>query len=247
MKFPGYFLIVSDFIKWAKANGHAGGAGARLGRRLGRGLEPRHHRPRPLALRPPVRALPQPRARVDAGLRHRLLRGPARRGDRLCPRPLRRRPGGADHHLRHAAGARGPARRRPGAGPAVRPRRPDLQAGAAQPGQSGDAGAGDRARAAAEGGARRRSGRGADDRHRAAARGPAAQRLDPCRRRGDRRPAAGGAGAALPRSARADAVDPVQHEGRREGGPGQVRLPGPVDAHHAGAGRAAGERARHAR
>ena len=33
------------------------------------------------------------------------------------------------------------------------------------------------------------------------ARGPAAQRLDPCRRRGDRRPAAGRAGAALPRSA----------------------------------------------
>ena len=43
--------------------------------------------------------------------------------------------------------------------------------------------------------------RGADDRHRPAARGPAAQRLDPCRRRRDRRPGAGGAGAALPRPA----------------------------------------------
>ena len=31
MKFPGYFLIVSDFIKWAKAQGHSGGAGPRLG------------------------------------------------------------------------------------------------------------------------------------------------------------------------------------------------------------------------
>ena len=129
-------------------------------------------------------------------------------------------------------------------GPAVRAGRPDLQAGAAQSGQPGDAGPGDRARAAAEGGARRRSERGPDDRHRAPARRPAAQCLDPCRRRGDRRPAAGRAGAALPRPARADAVDPVQHEGRREGGAGQVRLSGPVDAHHARAGRAAGERAR---
>ena len=42
-----------------------------------------------------------------------------------------------------------------------------------------------------------------------------------------------GAGAALPRPARADAGDPVQHEGRREGGAGQVRLPGPLDADHA--------------
>ena len=78
MKFPGYFLIVSDFIKWAKANGIPVGPGPRLGRRLGRGLEPGHHRSRPAAVRAAVRALPQSRARVDAGLRHRLLRGPAR-------------------------------------------------------------------------------------------------------------------------------------------------------------------------
>ena len=157
----------------------------------------------------------------------------------------RRRPGGADHHLRHAAGPRRPARRRSRAGPAVRPRRPHLQAGAAQSGQSGDAGPGDRAGAAAEGGARRRSGRRPDDRHRAAARGPAAQRLHPCGGCGDRRPAAPGAGAALPRPARTHALDPVQHEGRREGGPGQVRLPWALDADHARACRAAGERAWH--
>ena len=35
----------------------------------------RHHRPRSAALRPAVRALPESRARVDAGLRHRLLHG----------------------------------------------------------------------------------------------------------------------------------------------------------------------------
>ena len=73
--------------------GHPGRAGARLGRRLGGRLVARDHRPRPVALRPAVRALPQPRAGVDAGLRHRLLPGPARRGDPLRARQVRRRPG----------------------------------------------------------------------------------------------------------------------------------------------------------
>ncbi len=61
MKFPGYFLIVSDFITWAKSQGIPVGAGARLGRGLGRRLVAQHHRPRPAALRAAVRALPQPR------------------------------------------------------------------------------------------------------------------------------------------------------------------------------------------
>ena len=34
MKYPGYFLIVADFIKWAKAQGHSGRPRPRLGRRL---------------------------------------------------------------------------------------------------------------------------------------------------------------------------------------------------------------------
>ena len=38
MGFAGYFLIVADFIQWAKAAGHSGRAGPRLGRRLGRRL-----------------------------------------------------------------------------------------------------------------------------------------------------------------------------------------------------------------
>ncbi len=92
MKFPGYFLIVADFIQWAKAAGHRRRAGPRLGRGLAGRLRAHHHRPRPAALRSPVRALPQPRARLDAGLRHRLLPGAARRGDRLRPGALRRRP-----------------------------------------------------------------------------------------------------------------------------------------------------------
>ena len=64
---------------------HSGRAGPRLGRRLGGRLGADHHRSRSDALRPAVRALPQSRARVDAGLRHRFLPGPARRGDPLRP------------------------------------------------------------------------------------------------------------------------------------------------------------------
>ena len=67
-----------------EGEGHSRRAGPRLRRRLARRLGADHHRSRSDALRPAVRALPQPRTRVDAGLRHRFLPGPARRGDRLC-------------------------------------------------------------------------------------------------------------------------------------------------------------------
>ena len=62
------------------------------------------------------------------------------------------------------------------------------------------------------------------------ARRPAAPRLDPCRRRGDRRPAARRARPALPRSALGHAGHPVRHEICRGGGAGEVRLPRPQDA-----------------
>ena len=172
-----------------EAGGHPGRAGARLGRRIGGRLCADHHRPRSAAVQPAVRALPQSGARVDAGLRHRLLPGPARRGHPLRPGALRQRAGGADHHLRHAAGARRAARRRPRAADAVRPGRQALQARAAEPGQPGQARPGDRRRAAAAGRARQRSGGAARLRHRPQARGPAPPRLDPCRRHRDRRAA----------------------------------------------------------
>ena len=38
MGFPGYFLIVADFIQWAKNNRIAGGARARFGCRFTGGL-----------------------------------------------------------------------------------------------------------------------------------------------------------------------------------------------------------------
>ena len=90
MGFPGYFLIVADFINWAQRNGCPVGPGPRLGRRLAGRLLARHHRPRPAALRPAVRALPQSRARVDARLRHRLLPGQPRPRHRLREAEVRR-------------------------------------------------------------------------------------------------------------------------------------------------------------
>ena len=153
---------------------------------------------------------------------------------RYVQEQIRPRPGRADHHLRHAAGARRAARRRPRAADALRAGRQALQAGAAEPGQSGDAQARDRRRAAAAGRARPRSGGAARLRHRAEARRPAPPRLDARRRHRDRRAAAERAGAALSRSEIQHAGDPVQHEMGGAGGPGEIRLPRPQDADRAG-------------
>jgi hypothetical protein len=60
--------------------------------------------------------------------------------------------------------------------------------------------------------------------------GAVAERLDPCRGRGDRGQAAGRAGAALPGPAVGHAGHPVQHEMGGAGGAGEVRLPRPQDA-----------------
>ncbi|MEJ7715035.1 MAG: hypothetical protein WKF40_04745 [Thermoleophilaceae bacterium] len=112
MGFDAYFLIVWDFVKYAKDNGIAVGSGPRLGRRVDRLLRARHHRRRSDPLRPAVRALPQPRARVDAGHRHRLLGQGPRPRDPLRGRQVRPGVGGPDHHLRQDAPARGHPRRR---------------------------------------------------------------------------------------------------------------------------------------
>jgi DNA polymerase-3 subunit alpha len=49
MGFPGYFLIVADFINWAKEQRRAGRPGPRLGRRVAGGVRAVHYRPRPAA------------------------------------------------------------------------------------------------------------------------------------------------------------------------------------------------------
>ena len=73
---------------------------------------------------------------------------------------------------------------------------------------------------------------------------PLPPRLDARGRRGDRRPAAGRAGAALPRPALRHAGHPVQHEICRTGRAGEVRLPRPEDADRASARGRADRRAR---
>ena len=88
-----------------------------------------------------------------------------------------------------------------------------------------------RRRATAPGGARRRADRGEAARYRPAARGAVPPRLDPCRRRRHRRPAADRPRAALPRSARPASRHPVQHEMGRSRRPREVRLSRPEDAH----------------
>ena len=201
MKYPGYFLIVADFIQWAKAQGIPVGPGPRLGRRLAGRLCAHHHRSRSDALRSPVRALPQSRARLDAGFRHRLLPGPARRGDPTTCRsataatgwrrsspsaPCRR----AACCATSAACCRCPMGRSTGSASWCRriPRNPVTLERAID----------DEPRLQAE--------RDRDPvvrarlRHRAEAGRAAPPRLDPCRRHRHRRAAADRAGAALPRS-----------------------------------------------
>ena len=125
---PGYFLIVWDFIRYAREQGIPVGPGPRLGGRQPRRLLPADHRRRSARLRSDLRALPQPRARVAARHRHRLLRAAARRGDRLRHAEVRPRERRADHHLRHDEGEGGRPRRRPRARDAVRRRRQGRQA-----------------------------------------------------------------------------------------------------------------------
>ena len=62
---------------------HSRRARARLGRRLARRVRAAHHRRLPAQVRPALRALPEPGARVDARHRRRLLLRAARRSDRV--------------------------------------------------------------------------------------------------------------------------------------------------------------------
>ena len=86
MGFPGYFLVVADFINWAKDNGIRVGPGRGSGAGSIVAYAMRITDLDPLAARPDLRAVPQPRPRLDARLRRRLRRAPSRRGD-----PLRQR------------------------------------------------------------------------------------------------------------------------------------------------------------
>jgi hypothetical protein len=117
MGFPGYFLIVADFIKWAKDQGIpvGPGRGSGAGSVVAWALTITDLDPLQLGLL--FERFLNPGTRLDAGLRHRFLRNAARRGDQLRPAALWPRAGRADHHLR-ALQARAVLRIR-------RPRAPD--------------------------------------------------------------------------------------------------------------------------
>ena len=142
MGFPGYFLVVADFINWAKDNGIRVGPGRGSGAGSMCRLRDADHRPRPAQARPDLRALPQPRPRLDARLRHRLRRASSRRGDPLRLRQVRRRPRLDDRHLRHHQGQAG------GQGLLAHPRLPVRDG---RPDHQGDAGLGDGQGRAAQG------------------------------------------------------------------------------------------------
>ena len=105
MGFPAYFLVVADFINWAKNNGVAVGPGRGSAAGSIVAYADGHHRPGPAGPRADLRAVPEPRAHLDARHRHRLRRA----------RPGRR------HQVRHAAS--GAATRSRRSSPTARSRR----------------------------------------------------------------------------------------------------------------------------
>ena len=120
--FAGYFLIVWDFIRYARERKIPVGPGRGSAAGQPRGLLPAHHRHRPDRVRPDLRALPERGAHQPARHRHRLLRGAPRRGDRVRHAQVRPRERGADHHLRDDEGEGRGARRRPRDGHDATPR-----------------------------------------------------------------------------------------------------------------------------
>ena len=101
--FPAYFLIVQEYINWAKSQASAS-AQAAAPPQLARGVRHGHHRHRAAHERPAVRAIPFSRARGDARYRRRLRAGPPRRGHQPHQGRLWRGSRLPGDHLRHAAG-----------------------------------------------------------------------------------------------------------------------------------------------
>ena len=197
MGFSSYFLIVWDFVSYAKQNGIAvgPGRGSAAGSIVSYCL--RITDLDPLAEGLIFERFLNPLPQIDAGHRHRLLGPRPRADDPLRRREIRPRIGRPDHHLRQDGAARGHPRRRPGARLRLRHRRP---AGEADPGA--DHGPQPllrgmpEVRPGAEPDLRRRARREEDHRRRPGSRGDHPQQLDPRRRGGDRRPAAAGGRAA---------------------------------------------------
>ncbi len=120
MKFPGYFLIVADFIKWAKQHdipvgpGRGSGAGSLVAYALTiTDVDPlRFSLLFERFLNPERVSMPDFDIDFCQDRREEVIR--------YVQRQIRPRAGRADHHLRFAAGSRRIARCRPCAGNAVR-------------------------------------------------------------------------------------------------------------------------------
>ena len=115
MGFPGYFLIVGDFINWAKSNGCPVGPGRGSGAGSLVAYALKITDLDPLAIQAAVRAVSEPGAGVHARLRHRLLSGQPRPGDRLREGQIRQGRRQPDRHLWHHGRQGRHPRRGPGA------------------------------------------------------------------------------------------------------------------------------------
>jgi DNA polymerase-3 subunit alpha len=195
MGFPGYFLIVADFINWAKQHdipvgpGRGSGAGSLVAWALGiTDLDPMPYDLLFERFLNPER-VSMPDFDID------FCMDKPRRGDRVRRGEIRPRPRQPDHHLRHHGSQGGRARHRPRARPSLRLRRRHRQADPDDPGNH----ARRRTRPLRSGAEEHRPGlgrtdpalpvrrRGArPDRPRAQARRPDPQRRKARRRRGDR-------------------------------------------------------------
>ena len=102
MKFSGYFLIVWDFIRYAKEQGIpvGPGRGSAAGSLVGYAMEITDIDPLQYGLL--FERFLNPERVSHARYRHRLLHEPPRRGDRVRHAEVRARAGGADHHVQYA-------------------------------------------------------------------------------------------------------------------------------------------------
>ena len=227
--FSNYFLIVWDFVRFARQTGHSG-HGPRLGRRLAGFLRLAPQPRLSAGVRPAVRAFLGREPPRGARYRHRLLPAAPQRGDPIREGQVRRGERGADRHVRHAGGSGGDPRRGPRPGPAHPTGRR----------HRGDGARGTRHHAGKGPGKKRRSPEGPRHRRRGPQavgsgpghRGPGAERRHPCRRRGDRRPAADRLRPPATRAGQEGSHYPVGDGRRGTGRPAENGFSRPAEPHH---------------
>ena len=223
--FANYFLIVWDFVRFARQHGHPG-HGPRFGRRLAGFLRPGFEPRLPAEIRPAVRAVSGRKPPRGPRYRHRLLPGSAGRGDPVRQGQVRHGERGPDRHVRHAGGPGGHSRRGPGAGPAHPARRLDRGPGARGTAHHARKGPGKKRRP--EKGLRRRPRSPRADRPGDEDRGPRPQRRHARRGRGDRRSAAGRIRPLAARAGQRRSHHPVGDGRRRAGRPVEDGFPRPA-------------------